>query len=140
MLNLTLTTFIPTSDTHYTTIISPTTGAVFSAQDCYSRFRTQCQCHLQTANKVPDPAVFQLSNQPFIPVHAVVVNHHSQFNRSAEPPGLNSKLQKQYFTANHTLMEQMACSEIKQAFNSSKTKLTETRGIFWSQGFQHAII
>lgn len=44
--------------------------------------------------------------------------------------GLNSKLQKQYFTANHTLMEQMAHSEIKQPFHSSKTELTEAEGIF----------
>lgn len=46
------------------------------------------------------------------------------------PAGLNSKLQKQYFTANHTLMEQMARSDIKQAFNGSKTELTQAGGIF----------
>lgn len=74
-----------------------------------------------------DPAAFQVSIQLF--QNAIVVNEQSHFNGSANPPGLNSKLQKQYFTANHTLMEQMACSEI-QPFNSSKTELTEAGGIF----------
>lgn len=45
------------------------------------------------------------------------------------PTGLNSTLQKQYFTANHTLMEQMARSDIKQPFCGSKTKLTDAGGM-----------
>lgn len=43
------------------------------------------------------------------------MNKQSQFNGSTDPPGLSSKLQKLYFTANHTLLEQMACSEIKKS-------------------------
>lgn len=43
--------------------------------------------------------------------------------------GLISMLQKLDFTASHTLREQMAHSEVKQPFISSKTKLTEAGGI-----------
>lgn len=72
-----------------------------------------------------------LFNFPFSTFeNTTVVNQQSRFNGSAYPPGLNSKLQKQRFTANHTLMEQMAHSEIKQPFHSSKTELTEAGGIF----------
>lgn len=39
------------------------------------------------------------------------------------PVGLNSRLQKHYLTANHMLMEQMAGSEMKPPFSSSKNKI-----------------
>lgn len=36
-----------------------------SPQDCDSNIQTQCHSHLQTADKKPDPAAFQLSIQQF---------------------------------------------------------------------------
>ncbi len=50
------------------------------------------------------------------------------------PPGFISKLQKPYFTANQTLIEHMAHSDMNQPFNSSKTELT---GNIFCQTAQH---
>lgn len=60
-------------------------------------------------------------------LNSTVVNQRSQCNGFTT--GLLSVLQKLYFTANHTLREQMARSEVKPSSRSSKTKLTEAGGI-----------
>lgn len=56
----------------HTTITHTVSGVVLSPQDCDSNFQTQCQSHLQTANKMAEPAAFQVSIQQFR--NAIVVN------------------------------------------------------------------
>lgn len=54
--------------------------------------------------------------------------HETSSNGSMSPDGLNPRLLKHYSTVNHILMEQMASSEIKQPFSSSKKQINWGRG------------
>lgn len=60
--------------------------------------------------------------------HLWTAPHETSSNGSMSRDGLNPRLLKRYSTVNHTLMEQMASSEIKQPFSSSKKQMNWGRG------------
>lgn len=93
---------------------------VRSLQNCDLNFKTEVSLRC-TFNKIADAAAFQLAIQQLR--NSIELNQQSEFNGSADPHSFNSELQRQDFTANHTVMEQLAHFEIKQPIQQFKNRI-----------------